>query len=63
MDVLLIDGLHELSDDQWDALYSFDLFLSAYQLALETSINKISQITSASVRLEPYLCSSLMYSS
>lgn len=35
--VLLIDGFHELADDQGNTLYPLDLFLSSYKLSLQAS--------------------------
>lgn len=32
--ILLVDSLHELSDDQRDTLDPLDLFLSSHQLSL-----------------------------
>ena len=34
--LLLIDGFHELADNQRYALYSLDLFLGSHQLPFET---------------------------
>ena len=34
--ILLVDGLHKLSDHQRYTLYSLDLFLCPYQFSLET---------------------------
>ena len=34
LDVLLIDGFHELADDQRNALNSLDLLLGTYELPL-----------------------------
>lgn len=35
--LLLVDGLHELADDQWNTLYPLDLFLCSDELTLERS--------------------------
>ena len=35
-DILLINGFHKLSDDEWNTLYSLDFFLSSHKFALET---------------------------
>lgn len=56
--VLLIDGLHELSDDKRHALYSFNLLLRSNQFPLETSS---SQSDSCPLRLVPdQVCSPLL---
>lgn len=40
--VLLVDGLHELADDERYTLDALDLLLSSHQLALQTPTRRIS---------------------
>jgi hypothetical protein len=36
--VLLVDSFHELSDDEWHALDSLDLFLRSNKLTFQTPV-------------------------
>ena len=64
MGILLIDGFHELTNDEWHTLYSLDLLLGPDKLALKTPDGNGNQRHPERDIVERiHLCSSLIYSS
>jgi hypothetical protein len=59
---LLVNGFHELTDHEWNTLYSLDLFLRPHKLTFQRSGILVSLGLGGSVA-SAYLCSSFMYSS
>jgi uridine kinase len=61
--ILLVDGFHELSNNQWNALNPLDLFLRSDELTLQASATTRISVWLVEAFEAANLCSSLMYSS